>query len=165
MDVPYDGRLPGDHLATVRDLAHAHDALFVMDEVVRGFRLTRGGAHDHLGVLPDLACFAKGMANGLPLAAVVGRREVMEVAERSLITATYGGEALSLAACIATLRVYREEPVIEHLWRMGRRLMEGLSAAARAAGAPFDCAGYAPCFAMRLDLPRSGSPRPGSVPG
>jgi glutamate-1-semialdehyde aminotransferase len=154
MDVPYDGHLPGDHLAGVRDLAHAHDALFVMDEVVSGFRLARGGAHEYFGILPDLACFAKGMANGLPLAAVVGRREVMDAAERSLITATYGGEALSLAACVAVLRVYREEPVIEHLWRMGRRLMEGLDAAARGAGVPFSCAGYAPLFALRLDLPQ-----------
>ena len=152
MDVPYTAVLPAGHLAAVRDLAHAHGALFVTDEVVSGFRLARGGAHEHFGVLPDLACFAKGMANGLPLAAVVGRREVMAAAENATVTVTYGGEALSLAACLAVLRVYREEDVVGHLWRTGRRLMDGLDAAARDAGVPFRCAGYAPIFAMRLDL-------------
>jgi glutamate-1-semialdehyde aminotransferase len=154
MDVPYHAVAPGDHLAKVRDLAHDHGALLVLDEVVSGFRLARGGAHEHFGMLPDLACFAKGMANGLPLAAVVGRRDVMEAAERSMITVTYGGEALSLAACVAVLGVYRDQDVIGHLWRIGRRLMEGLDEAARAAGIPFRCSGYAPSFAMNLDLPK-----------
>ena len=71
-----------------------------------------------------------------------------------MITATYGGEALSLAGCVAVLRVYKEEAVIGHLWQMGRRLMDGMDAAAREAGVPFRCTGYAPIFAMRLDLPQ-----------
>ncbi|MBI3974001.1 MAG: aminotransferase class III-fold pyridoxal phosphate-dependent enzyme [Chloroflexi bacterium] len=153
MDAPHSDVLPSGHLAAIRDLAHAHGALFMMDEIVNGFRLAPGGAHEHYGVLPDLACFAKGMANGMPLAAVVGRREVMQAAADALISVTYGGEALSLAACVATVRVYREQNVTAHLWAMGRRLMEGLDAAAREAGVPFRCAGQAPISAMRFDLP------------
>lgn len=153
MDAPHQTALPAAHFAAVCDLAHEHGALFAVDEVITGFRLAVGGAHQHLDFLPDLACFAKGMANGLPLAAVVGRREVMQAAERSLITVTYGGEALSLAACVAVVRVYREQDVIGHLWAMGRRLAEGLDQAAGEAGVPFRCAGYAPISAMRLDLP------------
>jgi glutamate-1-semialdehyde aminotransferase len=153
MDVPYDGPLPEGHLAAVRDLAHGAGALFVLDEIVGGFRLAVGGGGAYYGVVPDLAVFAKGMANGMPLAAVVGRREVMAAAERSLISLTYGGEALSLAAAAAVLRVYREQDVLGHLWTVGRRLMEGLDAAAREAGVPFRCAGYPPMAAMRLDVP------------
>jgi glutamate-1-semialdehyde aminotransferase len=153
LDVPYSEPLPAGHLAAIRDLAHAHGALLVLDEIVTGFRLARGGGHEHYGVLPDLACFAKGIANGLPLAAVVGRRDVMQAAADALISITYGGEGLSLAACVAVTRVYREHDVIGHLWAMGRRLMAGLDAAAREADVPFRCTGYAPISAMRLDLP------------
>ena len=153
-DLPYDLSLGKEYLAGLRDLAHAHGALFCMDEIVHGFRVAPGGAHDYYGVLPDLACFAKGMANGMPLGAVVGRADVMACAATALISITYGGEALSLAACKASLEVYRTEPVIERLWRTGQYLMDGLNEAARAAGVPFRALGYAPMSSMAFDLPR-----------
>jgi glutamate-1-semialdehyde 2,1-aminomutase/spore coat polysaccharide biosynthesis protein SpsF len=153
-DVPYDASLGKEYLSGLRDLAHAHGAPLCMDEIVHGFHLAPGGAHDHYGVLPDLACFAKGMANGMPLAAVVGRAEVMRYAADALISITYGGEALSLAACMATLGVYRDEPVLEHCWRLGQQLIDGLNAAAEAAGVPFRALGYPPISSMALDLPR-----------
>jgi glutamate-1-semialdehyde aminotransferase len=89
----------------------------------------------------------------MPLAAVTGRREVMQTAERLLISLTYGGEALSLAAAAATLREYRAQPVIAHIWRLGQRLMDGLNAAAAEAGVRFTCHGYAPMAAMAFDVP------------
>jgi glutamate-1-semialdehyde aminotransferase len=153
-DLPYDASLGKEYLSGLRDLAHAHGALFCMDEIVHGFRLAPGGAHEYYGVLPDLACFAKGMANGMPLAAVVGRAEVMRCAADALISITYGGEALSLAACVATLHVYREQPVIAHCRRVGQQLIDGLNAAAEAAGVPFRALGYPPMGSMAFDLPR-----------
>ncbi len=153
-DLPYDGTLGRDYLVGLRDLAHAHGALLGFDEIVNGFRLALGGAQEYYDVLPDLACFAKGMANGMPLAAVVGRAGVMARAAGSLISLTYGGEALSLAACAATVRVYREEGVIDYLWRIGQQLVDGLNAAAAAHGVPFRAGGYAPMSSMRFDLPR-----------
>ncbi|HEX2032546.1 MAG TPA: aminotransferase class III-fold pyridoxal phosphate-dependent enzyme [Chloroflexota bacterium] len=153
VDVPYAEVLPAAHLQAMGKLVHDHGALFVFDEIVAGFRLARGGAHEYFDVTADLACFAKGMANGLPLAAVVGRREVMAVAERALISITYGGEALSLAACAAVLDVYRRQDVVGHLWATGRQLMDGLNRAAQEAAVPFRCTGYAPMSAMHLDLP------------
>jgi glutamate-1-semialdehyde aminotransferase len=153
-DLPYDGSLGAEYLREVQRLAHDHGALLCFDEIVHGFRLARGGMQEHFGVLPDLACFAKGIANGLPLAVVVGRRELMAHAASSLISLTYGGEALSLAACIAVLREYRERDVIGHLWRIGQRLMDGLNAAATRAGVPFRCLGYPSMSAMELRLPR-----------
>jgi glutamate-1-semialdehyde aminotransferase len=153
LDVPYASPCPPGYLEAVRDLAHAHGALLVFDEIVAGFRLAPGGAHEYFGVMPDMACLAKGIANGMPLAAVVGRREVMQIAERLLISLTYGGEALSLAAAAAVLDEYRTRPVIAHLWKVGQRLTDGLNAAAGAAGVPFRCGGYAPMAAMWFDVP------------
>ena len=154
LGMPYEAEADAGYLAAVRDLAHAHGALLVYDEIVTGFRLATGGGQEYHGVVPDLAVFAKGMANGMPLAAVVGRREVMGVAERLLISITFGGEALSLAACTAVVREYRERDVVGHLWRTGRQLMDGLNAAADEIGVPFRSSGYASMAAMRLDVPR-----------
>jgi glutamate-1-semialdehyde 2,1-aminomutase len=124
-----------------------------MDEIVTGFRMANGGAQEYFGVTPDMACFAKGMANGMPLAAVVGRADVMGTFEDALISLTYGGEALSLAAAVATMQIYRDEPVIETLWQRGEALRDGLERAAREAEVPFVTQGYAPMTGMAfLDL-------------
>ena len=136
------------YLEQIRALAHEHDALFVMDEVVTGFRLAPGGAQEYFGVTRDMACFAKAMANGMPLSAVAGRAEVMKTTENLRISITYGGEALSLAAAAACMRVIREEKVTEHLWRVGQVLMDGLDAAAEERGIPFRCTGYPPLSMM-----------------
>ncbi|MCS6860078.1 MAG: aspartate aminotransferase family protein [Abditibacteriales bacterium] len=131
-------------LQGVRQLCDARGALLIFDEIVTGFRLARGGAQEFFGVTPDLACFAKGIANGMPLAAVVGKREVMQIMERLIISTTYGGEALSLAAARVCLQLYRNPEVFKHLWTMGERLMAGINAAAQAHGVPARCVGFAP---------------------
>jgi glutamate-1-semialdehyde 2,1-aminomutase/spore coat polysaccharide biosynthesis protein SpsF len=136
------------YLDDVRDLAHEQGALLVFDEIVTGFRLAIGGAQEYFGVTPDLACFAKALANGMPLAAVVGRADVMDAFTDAAISLTYGGEALSLAAAKATLETYRDEPVIAALWARGQQLRTGLEAAARAAGVPFATRGYDPMTGM-----------------
>lgn len=141
---------PG-YLQAVKELAHRHGALFVMDEIVTGFRLARGGAQAYFDVIPDLACFAKAMANGMPLSAVTGRAEVMQVAEKLLLSITYGGEALSLAAAVATMREVRNQEVTDHLWWVGKMLMSGLEQAASEHGIPFRCTGLPPMSMMCFD--------------
>jgi glutamate-1-semialdehyde aminotransferase len=145
-DAPSPGFLEG-----VQALAQAHGALLIFDEVVTGFRIALGGAQEYFRITPDLACFAKGIANGMPLAAVCGRRAVMQTAERLTVTTTYGGEALSLAAVVATIQEYRTKNVFGHIWRLGDRLMRGLNVASESAGVPFRCFGLAPMSAMRFD--------------
>src|SRR5438132_380071 len=95
---------------------------------------------------PDLACLGKAMANGFPLSAVVGRREIMEVFDEIFFSCTFGGEAVSLAAARATIAKLREKDVIEHLWRQGARLRDGYNALAREAGLAGHtrCIGYPP---------------------
>lgn len=138
---------PG-YLAWLRDLAHEIGAVLIFDEIVTGFRLARGGVQEFSGVTPDLAVFAKGIANGMPLASVVGRAEVMAAMTDASISITYGGEALSLAAAKAVLETYRDEPVIETLHAHGAQLRKGLDAAAQEADVPFATHGFDPMTAM-----------------
>ncbi|MBV8538775.1 MAG: aminotransferase class III-fold pyridoxal phosphate-dependent enzyme [Alphaproteobacteria bacterium] len=124
---------PG-YLAAVRDLAHAHGALVIFDEIVTGFRVALGGAQAYYGVTPDLACFGKAIANGFPLAALVGRADVMRELERVFFSGTFGGETLSLAAALAVIAKLQREPVLERLWQRGRELCAGATAALADAG-------------------------------
>ncbi len=149
VDVQVEAPEPG-YLAWLCDLAHEIGALLIFDEIVTGFRLANGGAQEFFGVTPDLAVFAKGIANGMPLAVVAGRAEVMREFEAAMVSITYGGEALSLAAAAATLRTYRDEPVVTTLWARGRQLRTGLEQAAREVGLPFVVEGFDPMTAMRF---------------
>ena len=132
----------GNFLMQVQALCRQESALFILDEMITGFRWHLKGAQHLFGVTPDLTTFGKGMANGFAVAALVGRREVMEVGainrpeqERTfLISTTHGGEMASLAAFLETMDIYEECAVVDHLWTYGARLMEGLEKLAAEAG-------------------------------
>ena len=123
------------------ELCHAHGALFVLDEMITGFRWDVGGAQAAYGIAPDLSTFGKAIANGFALSALVGRREIMELGGLQttrdrvfLLSTTHGGETTGLAAGLATLAVYEDEDVIGHLRWAGETLRAGVSAAAQRAG-------------------------------
>jgi glutamate-1-semialdehyde 2,1-aminomutase len=121
-DKPADG-----FLEKVRDLIHAHGGLLIFDETITGFKFNLGGAQTLFGVTPDLATFSKGMANGMPLSAVVGPRDLMKKLDNEVYySVTFGGENLSLAAAVATVTKMRTEPVVETLWSRGAQLVAGL---------------------------------------
>jgi glutamate-1-semialdehyde 2,1-aminomutase/spore coat polysaccharide biosynthesis protein SpsF len=117
---------PEGYLQGLVDLSHEHGAIVVFDEIITGFRLSLGGAQEYYGVVPDLAAFGKAVANGLPLSIVAGRRDLMREFEEIFFSTTHGGEALSLAAALATLRVIERDGVIPHIWDKGERLCAGL---------------------------------------
>lgn len=131
-------------LEGVRELCDKNGALLIFDEMVLGFRLALAGGQEYFGVTPDLATFGKGMANGLPIGMLCGKREYMQHAE--LISGTFGGNAVSLAAANAVLDVYESEPVIETMWKRGEQLQNffNKSAQARALDTLAVCDGY-PC--------------------
>lgn len=110
-------------LQKVKQLAHKYGALLIFDEVITGFRLSKGGAQDLLKVESDLAVFGKGIANGMPLGAITGKRKYMEKFNDVFFSTTYGGETLSLAAAISVINEIQEKPVIEHCWKMGYLLI------------------------------------------
>ena len=124
-------------LEGLRELSSGNGALFVLDEMITGFRWNLGGAQAEYGLDPDLSTFGKAVANGFSVSALVGKREIMELGglrhrgERVfLLSTTHGAETHSLAAAVATMGVYREQPVIETLHERGARLRAGLEAAA-----------------------------------
>lgn len=124
---PTGGQTPAEgFLEGVRDLAHRNGAILIFDEIITGFRWHLGGAQSLYGVTPDLATFGKAMANGFPLSALAGRRELMREFEEVFFSGTFGGEALSLAAAAATLRKLERDKVIDRLWALGRTLQEGI---------------------------------------
>jgi glutamate-1-semialdehyde 2,1-aminomutase/spore coat polysaccharide biosynthesis protein SpsF len=133
-------------LASVRDIAHENGALLIFDEIVTGFRLALGGAQEYFGVVPDLACVGKAMANGMPLSAVVGKKEIMEVFDEIFFSFTFGGEVLSLAAAKETIAQLRRDGVITHLWEMGGKLKRGYNELTRAHGLDkiTECIGLSP---------------------
>ena len=114
-------------LETVKKLTFENDALLIFDETITGFRYSRGGAQELFGVVPDLSTFGKGLANGFPLSAVVGRRDVMMYMEEIFFSGTFGGELLSLAAAKSVLTRYREEKIVEKLTNIGQHLATGVS--------------------------------------
>jgi glutamate-1-semialdehyde 2,1-aminomutase len=121
------------YLHRVRDLCHAHGAVFILDEMITGFRWHNGGAQKLYGIVPDLSTFGKALANGFALSALAGKRELMKRGgmyhdeERVfLLSTTHGAETHALAAGIATMQTYQKEPVIETLDGQGRRLQTGL---------------------------------------
>lgn len=126
--------LPG-FLEEVKALAHKHGALLIFDETVTGFRYAVGGAQQHFGVTPDLATFGKGLANGYPVSAVTGRADVMQLMEEVFFSFTFGGETLSLAAALATMKKLESEPVTDTLYKQGRKVIDGLKSRIAAAGA------------------------------
>jgi len=118
-----------EFLKALRALTEKHGALLIFDEIVTGFRLARAGAQEYFGVTPDLAVFAKGMSNGVPLSCYCGRADVMDSVKDVVISSTFGGDTLGLAACNAVLDVYENEPVIETIWARGHQLHTGFNAA------------------------------------
>ena len=131
-------------LALLRSKCDQHGAVLIFDEVLTGFRLARGGAQEYYGIAPDLAAFAKAMANGYPVSAYAGKREFMQALEKTIITTTYAGETLSLAACQATMQTMRTQPVHDHINRIGKRLRGGFQEIIDATGLPAHAAGLPP---------------------
>ncbi len=134
---PNNGFLQG-----VRNLCTHDGALLIFDEMVTGYRLALAGGQEYFGITPDLSTFGKGMANGLPIGMLCGKREYMQHAE--LISGTFGGNAVSLAAANAVLDVYESEPVIETMWKRGKELQDYFNAEASNYSLDAICDGY-PC--------------------
>jgi len=113
-------------LLKVKDLCVQNEALFVFDETITGFRFAKGGAQELFEVTPDLATLGKGISNGYPLSAIVGRADVMKLMEDIFYSFTFGGEALSLRAAKATLSLVQNTPVLSKMHELGKQLQDNL---------------------------------------
>ncbi len=133
-------------LEEVKRMTHHHGALLVFDEIITGFRFAIGGAQQLTGVTPDLACLAKAISNGIPLSAIVGKKEYMRVLEKTFFSFTYGGDCIGLAAARACIPKIVRENVPAHLWKVGTVLKDGYNRLANEYGLSefTQCIGY-PC--------------------
>jgi len=133
-----------DFLQQIRELCDHYKSILIFDEIVTGFRLALGGAQEYYGVTPDMATFGKGMANGMPLSIVVGKKDIMSACEKAFFSTTFGGEALSMAACAATINEMQTHDVIKHLWKLGSDLKDGYNRLAKKYNIPTECIGLPP---------------------
>ncbi len=150
--VPYDWGpdVAGDFVRRMRELTAAHGTVLIFDQVLTGFRLANGGAQEYFGVVPDLSTYAKALANGYPLSAYGGKRDIMQMLDHVTLTTTYAGETLSLAAASATLNILKTEPVLKHIWTMGERFMTGITTLAEKLDLPVQVYGLPPASGIRL---------------
>lgn len=131
-----------NYLHKVQVLCKKNGTVFILDEMITGFRWDLQGAMKYYDIVPDLCTFGKGMANGFSVAALGGKREIMEVggikeggAERLfLISTTHGAEMCGLGAFLETIKFYKEHNVTAHLWSYGEKLIEGMNAIAEGLG-------------------------------
>lgn len=144
----------GDFLKKIRTLATQVGAVLIFDEVTSGFRLNCGGVHLLLGVEPDIVVFAKALGNGYPIAAIIGRRPVMESAQQTFISSTNWTERIGPVAALATIRKFRSHRVHEHLIRIGTLVQEGWKIAAANASLPLEISGIPPLghFSIKVEL-------------
>ena len=156
-------------LHQVQDLCRANGIVFVLDEMITGFRWHIKGAQHIYGVAPDICTFGKAMANGFAVACVAGRREIMELGsiefegrERVfLLSTTYGAEMCGLGAFVATIGFMQKNKVIEHVWDYGSKLLTMMQSKAEAYGiADSFKVGGIPCSPFYLTLDQSGQNSP-----
>jgi glutamate-1-semialdehyde 2,1-aminomutase len=119
-----------EYLKHLRSLCTSSGTVLIFDEVITGFRFDLGGAQKLYGVTPDLATFGKAMANGMPLSAICGKREIMkrmEPPDNIFYSGTFFGETLSLAAGIATIEKLERDDILPQLWRTGTHITLGVN--------------------------------------
>lgn len=158
---------PPGYLEAVRALCTRNGSVLIIDEMITGFRWHTQGAQAYYGVEADLATFGKGIANGFSFAALVGRRDILELGGLEtakprvfLLSGTHSAENHAIAAARATLHVFRDEPVVETMWTIGSALIAALQGAARSAGVPernFQ-AGGVPCSPWFAFFDQDGQP-------
>lgn len=109
----------------LREWATKTKTILIFDEVFTGFRFPELSAQAHFGVTPDLACFSKAMANGMPISAVVGRKDIMKLLDEGVFySTTFAGETLSIAAAIATIEELKTGAPLKRIWEHGTRLLQ-----------------------------------------
>ena len=117
------------YLHAVVDMAHKYGAVAIFDEVVSGFRYAIGGGSELYGVNPDLASFGKGCANGMPISFIAGKKDIIKLIEQGVfISTTFGGDAISMAGALATVKEIQEKDVMAHAWKLGTIMLDGLKA-------------------------------------
>ena len=156
---PFVFEEPKDNfLQKLKDVCTENGTLLIFDEMWTGFRIALGGAQEYFGVDADLACFSKAVANGMPIAILTGRKDVMQLFEKDIFFfTTFGGEALSLAAAKATIEEIRDKSVPAYLARQGKKLKDGYNKIVNELEIDYSkCTGYDCRSIITFDAAKSG---------
>lgn len=145
--------LPG-YLEKVRELTSKYGAVFICDEVITGFRVSSGGAQKVLGITPDITIFGKALANGFAVAALAGKKEIMNLIGEAKVMhgGTYNSQSVSMAATVATLKALQSEKPHQAIAQTGKALMDGLREIFTKHNLVFEIVGYPSVFNVRFDL-------------
>lgn len=138
-DYPADG-----FLSKIKEATRAAGIVLIFDEITAGFRICAGGSHLALGTEPDMAVFAKGMTNGYPISAIIGRKEIMEAAQGTFISSTFYTERIALAAALKSVQLYQKYRVWEKQIEYGKQVKHGWEEAARKHGLTIEVGGIDP---------------------
>ena len=156
---PFVFEEPKDNfLYKLRDVCTQNGTVLIFDEMWTGFRVAVGGAQEYFGVKADLACFSKAVANGMPISILTGKKDIMKLLEKDVFFfTTFGGEALSLAAVIATVTEIIEKNVPAYLAIQGRKLKDGYNSIAQKLGMDYTkCSGFDCRTIITFDGEKSG---------
>lgn len=142
-------------LRKVRKIADEIGAVLIFDEITSGWRMNVGGIHALHKVNPDIAVYGKAMSNGFPMAAVVGKREIMDVAQESFISSTYWTDRMGPAASIATINKMLKNDVPSHLCKIGNTVSKGWKKLAKAHDLKIEIMGIPPLTTFTFDHEKS----------
>ena len=143
---------PEGYLEAVRELATRYGVVLIFDEVSSGFRIALGGVQEYVGVTPDMTVLAKAISNGYPMAAVVGKREVMEPSSRMFISSAYWDDNIGIAAALATLKELQRRDAPAQFERLGAEFKERINRVAQEVGVAAQCVGVAAHPGIRFDV-------------
>lgn len=138
-------------LEGVRELCNRCGAALVFDEISSGWRMHLGGAHLKYSVMPDIAVFAKAIGNGHPMAAIIGRRRIMDAAQTSFISSTYWTEAVGPTAALATIRKLRDVNIADHTRHIGGMMRDGWKRLGARSGVPVKVTGHPALLHLSFD--------------
>ncbi len=145
---------PG-YLEEIRNLTEREGIVLIFDEITAGFRLCAGGSHLTLGVNPDVSVFAKAMSNGYPVAAIIGKKDVMEAAQETFISSTFWTERVALAATLESINCYEKYKVNEIQDKIGKRVKQGWMEAAERTGISISISGILPLIHLEFEYVNS----------
>lgn len=140
-------------LELIRKLTTEYGSVFILDEVKTGFRIANGGAQEVMGIKPDMATYAKSMANGYPLGAIGGRREIMSIIGHGVSQGgTFTNNKTGVAATYATLNLLKTKPILKTIAQRGGRLMNGIKEIFEENEIPVVISGYPAMFSFALGV-------------
>ncbi|HEX7621653.1 MAG TPA: aminotransferase class III-fold pyridoxal phosphate-dependent enzyme, partial [Anaerolineales bacterium] len=147
-------------LQFIRKQCDKYGIVMILDEVKTGFRIANGGAQEYYRITPDLATYAKAFANGYPLAAFGGKKEIMSIIGHGVAQGgTFTNNKPGVAAAWATLNILEREPVIKTIANLGKRLMEGIGDIFAEAGIPICMSGYPAMFSFAIGVEKVADQR------